>query len=151
MTKVKLVSYKKFSSSWDFFIKIACVLIQVWTRSKYFHTELIIDNKRITSDTRYCVVIRNNIDYDEIKKYADVKTIMVEDKYIGDMLKYAYTQGDKEYDWKGIFLTQFLPLNKQDQNKWFCTEICASILEKSQLKFDLEPHQYNPGSFQKLF
>lgn len=153
MVKAKLITYRDFSDSWGFFTKIACKAIQIWTRSKYFHTELYIQGVRITSDTRYGVIFkRTGIKWDYVKKYADVKTIILSEDNAKKVLEFAKTQENKKYDWRGIWFSQFLPLNKQDKNKWFCNEIVGESLRRGNVKeITKKSNQYNPGSFQKLF
>jgi hypothetical protein len=40
----------------------------------------------------------------------------------------------KKYDWLGIFLHEFLPLNVDDNDKWWCSEICAFLLKQRDYK-----------------
>ena len=148
-----LISYKDFSDSWKWTTKIACRCIQLWTRSKYFHTELHLDGYRITSHTSKGVTVikrRYNIEY--LEQYADIKEIQIPKENVEFIISFANTQKGKSYDWKGIWLSQFLPLGKHNTNKWFCTEIVAEILKFSGLNNITEDsNRYNPGSFQELF
>lgn len=41
-----------------------------------------------------------------------------------------------KYDWRGIFLWFILPFKKQSNKKWWCSEICAMVLDKFVLPLD---------------
>lgn len=40
----------------------------------------------------------------------------------------------RKYDWKGIFLWMFLPLKKQDNDRWWCSEIVSFLLKESNYR-----------------
>ena len=150
--EVKIISYRKFPNAWELKTKIACTAVQIWTMSKYFHTEMYINGIRITSDTRYGVVIKHDTDWEYIKQYADIKTLEV-DYNEDELISFIEENLGKKYDWKGIFLSQVLPLDKHDKNKYFCNEICGDVLLQTSAKNLLhkKTNNYNPGSFQELF
>jgi uncharacterized protein YycO len=151
-TVAKLITYRDFSESWSWTTKVACKGIQVWTRSKYFHTEVWIDGYRITADTRLGVIIRTTTNWDHVKKYADIKEIEIQEDKIKEALDFAYSQEGKEYDWKGICFSQFIPADIHDKEKWFCNEISGEVLKKAGAKGIVkDTNEYNPGSFQELF
>ena len=53
---------------------------------------------------------------------------------------------DKKYDYLGIF-GFIIPKIKQDKNKWFCSEVCAFILDYNKLEhFDKPFSKYSPNS-----
>jgi len=148
-----LITYRDFSDSWKWATKIACRGIQLWSRSKYFHTELHLDGYRITSHTSKGVTVkkrRYNIEY--LEQYADIKEIQIPKERVKYIIDFAKSQEGKPYDWEGIWLSQFLPLNKHDKEKWFCNEIVGESLKHGGIKnIKKNTNQYNPGSFQELF
>jgi len=149
---VYLISYRNFSDSWKWATKMACRGIQIYTRSKYFHTELSINGYKITSHTSKGVIVSMGTNFEHIKKYADIKEIKILKERARYIIDFAKSQEGKPYDWKGIWLSQFLPLNKHDKNKWFCNEIVGESLKHGGIKnIKKNTNQYNPGSFQKLF
>lgn len=147
----KLITYNKCSDSWGTFDKIAAKCIQIWTGSEFFHSELIIDNKRITSHTNKGVTISNYSDINNIKENAVIQEIKIDKLKIQSALDFAYSQEGKKYDWKGIFFSQFLPLSSHNPNKWFCSEICAEVLVKVGVHFNKKPNEFNPKELHHLF
>ena len=132
----------------------ADTLIRLWTRSPYSHCELVIDDGDellwISSSPRDGKVRilqnpsmnPNNWDYITIPN-----TVFADNQLI---VKLVSPQLGKKYDWLGIFFTQFLPLNIQDPNKWFCSEIVTYLLKKSILStIKNKPAWYNPGRLYK--
>jgi uncharacterized protein YycO len=149
---VKLITYNRFSDSWPLSAKIAISGIRLWTYSKYYHSELYVDGLRITSHTGKGVTISKDTDWDRIKKYATIKEIEVKDEIVKEAIEWVYTQENKPYDWKGIFLSQFLPLSVDDQEKWFCSEICSELLKKLGIENLKEvSKEYNPKELRLEF
>ena len=149
---VKLITYNKIPKNSTIFEKIIIKCIQLWTRSKYYHSELYIDSLRITSQTDSGVSISADTNWNRIKEQATIKEIEIEDELVEDTIKWAYTQENKPYDWKGIFLSQFLPLSVDDQEKWFCSEICSELLKKLGVKNLREiSKEYNPKELNSEF
>ena len=111
-----------------------------------------MDGLRITSDTKLGVIIRNNTNWEHVNKYADVKDIPIRDSKVKEALDFARSQEGKDYDWKGIFLSQFIPADIHDKEKWFCNEICGEVLKKAGvINIIRDTNEYNPGSFQEIF
>lgn len=50
----------------------------------------------------------------------------------------------KDYDYKGILLSQVLAISRQDPSRWFCSELCAYALGLPM------PHTYSPGQLYRL-
>jgi len=110
--------------------------IRWWTKSPYSHVELVIgDNKWISVSprignltSRYMLPNKEHWDYLPIE-VDEGRLDMLLDKYLGC-----------KYDWLGIALTQFIPMNVQDPKKLFCSEWCAMVLGLDK------PSKYSPGS-----
>lgn len=109
-------------------------LISMWTWSKYSHVELIVNGEWYSSSQRDLkvrkrVINRSSDHWDFIEVYVDSDTVNK---------LYQRTKG-ASYDWEGIFLSQFFPLNKQDNKKWFCSEWVAEALGL------VNSNDYSPG------
>jgi len=112
--------------------------IRWWTKSEYSHVELVINNVWYSTSPRTQKVearliapkknhwdfIKVDVDFEAIKKL------------------YNRTQNAK-YDWTGIFLSQFLPLNIHDRKRWFCSEWCAEALKLE------DSNKYSPEDLYK--
>jgi hypothetical protein len=150
--KATLITLHKFSDGWKWYTKAMIMGIKIWTRSKYYHTEVIIDGKRITSHTEKGVTIKDSTNMEYFSQFADFKEIEIDENKIDEALKFAYSQENKPYDWKGIFFSQFIPADKHDKEKWFCNEISGEVLKIAGAKgIEKDTNEYNPGSFQALF
>ena len=100
--------------------------IRFWTRSIYSHVELAIvhadgsppiivsssgrdggvrfktySTEKLNSDKWALVDVTGQVNFDELSKFTA-------------------THHGKAYDFKGIFLSQFLPLKRHNKNKYFC-------------------------------
>jgi len=49
----------------------------------------------------------------------------VEDEDYKRLVAYAYTQIGKKYDWRGVALGFISPVDFEDTDKWYCSEICC--------------------------
>ena len=118
-------------------------LIRLWTRSKYSHTELVIDDLWYSSSPRDGEV---RIKYITPKPgHWDFIEIDVTKEQKENMLNFFNSQIGKKYDFKGIFLSQVLPFNIQDPEKWFCSEIDSKALIISYVLKTSKPAQwYSP-------
>lgn len=152
MATAQLISLYGFSESWTFWEKLKAYAITWRTGSKFFHTELIIGRKRITSHTKNGVTIEDTLNLEYFKEFAEIKDIEIEEDRIAEAIAFAYKQENKGYDWKGILLSQTIPVDIHDKEKWFCNEICGEVLKIAGAKGIVEDtNEYNPGSFQELF
>lgn len=103
-------------------------LISIWTGSIFSHCELIFSDGEAFSaspmfkGTRFICSKKFN------KKhwiFLDLDISMDQEneiRYKSTQLLYT------KYDWVGIFLSQVLPFKIQDEQKWWCSEICAYLL-----------------------
>ena len=130
-------------------------LINLWTGLYgYSHSEIVFDMipeekgkylccssspidgevrfERINIYSKHWYVVDIPIKYeDEVKAYKEMK------KLVG-----------AKYDWKGIFLTFiFKWIDKQDDKKWWCSEICSYVLNKYYISIPIRIH---PNKLAKL-
>ena len=147
-----IISYYKTGKSWKWYTKLMIKAVQLWTRSKYFHTEIIIGDRRITSHTEHGVIVTKNLNNEYSHAHADIKKTLVDTDKINYAIKFAERQVGKGYDWKGIFFSQVIPMDIDNKDKWFCNEISGQVLKMAgAVGIEKDPNEYNPGSFQKLF
>lgn len=97
-------------------------LIRFWTRSKYSHSEIIIDGVWYSSSARdggarskIFTPNPQNWDY-EIIEIDLTWSMYVFQKHKG-----------KGYDWLGIALSQIIPINHHHKHKVFCSELNANM------------------------
>lgn len=102
-------------------------LIRWFTWATYTHCEIIFScNRSFSSSERDWWVRFKEINY--IEDHWDIIDLNIW-KYTEDiMFSQAYHEVWKWYDWTWILFTHIIKLNKQDKNKWFCSEICWHLL-----------------------
>lgn len=102
--------------------------VQWWTNSKYYHVELIANEKWISAH------LENGIQMNELRTLSsDWDYIEVSDKRLANKnMRWIESQIGVEYDWLGI-LGLVVFKNKlgilHSTNKWFCSEIVTKILQ----------------------
>ena len=107
--------------------------IAFYTRSKYSHVELVIGEYWYSTSPRDLQVRKKSIvPTDGRWDFIDVEVDL--DYVVGF---YDRTKGAK-YDWLGIALSQFIPINVHYKSRWFCSEWCAEAMRLD------EPHRYSP-------
>lgn len=129
--------------------------IDIWTGLHgYSHCEIVFDHiESSDDDTWLCCSSSprdgelrfNRIDiYSRHWHVVDIPEIntVEQEQTVYDQLKKM--EGAK-YDWKGIFLFFiFRFVKKQDDKKWWCSEICAYVLNqyvKSDLCYRISPNK----------
>lgn len=146
---MKVAFYKGYGSTW--WKRVISWLVKVWTGGPYSHVELVDtnDSKAPRNWTWYSA---SSFDEGEVRiKSVDCKchhwdvweVVGADEQAAFDFIK---SQVGKKYDWLGIFLTQVLPLDKHDHNKWFCSEIChAALVEAGVCPERGQSHKFNPN------
>ena len=127
-------------------------LIRWWTKSKYYHVELIIGNRWISSiDTigfrvKNLNKLRDNYDYHDMELVVSKQTI---DK----LWDWIDSQTGKKYDWYGLVMSQIFKLGLDNKDKTICSEavtIMLQILEVEEV-MTLKPITVSPGDLAKIF
>lgn len=130
--------------------KIFDRLIKLWTWSSYSHCEYVFsDNITIGTDLNFPLNVKNKgiLQYTSKWEIIEVRMTPEQEKIVRDFVN---LQVGKGYDWKGIWLSQFLPLKKENPDKWFCSELCAAGLQKAGLLDCINPCRISPGKLYKL-
>ena len=129
--------------------KIIASVIKWKIKSKYFHVEMIIKDKWIsTNPTANSVYINKKMPLNDKYDYFDIK---IHGARVNKMLKFAESQVGKQYDWKGIFLSQASDFNIDNKDKWFCSEFVAEMLKIGKYINDDKPsNQYSPEDIYQI-
>ena len=130
--KAKLAFYKGKGNWVD-------LLIRVFTNSKYSHVEIVINKDWYSSSPRDGGVrVKQIINDGNSSDFVEVE-IDKERLY----QKYREYKG-RGYDFKGILLSNVLPIGWHSKNKMTCSEFCADVLGYS------EPEMYSPERLYKI-
>jgi len=121
-------------------------LVRWFTWSKWNHVDINIDGTYYAAQEGKGV-FRND---GKVENVLDMDTIQILDtarnkQHLETFLKY---QLDKEYDWHGI-LGFILRKGIDNKDKWFCSELIATALNKIGYQFP-EPFKVSPGSLFKM-
>lgn len=130
---------------------ISDLLISMWTKSKFSHVEVIIDNLWISS-TLNGVHIKPLKPLKDEYVYHNLKVSVTEEQYLKNM-SWIYSQDKKHYDKTGIILAQLFPFRIDKRDQWFCSEIACKILQIFLVRevIDLYPFLTSPGTLSKLY
>lgn len=95
-----------------------------WTKSKYSHVELVFDGYWYSTSPRDLKVRKKMMAPKQ--GHWEIVNVEIDQDYLQQF--FFITQGRK-YDWLGIFLSQFMPLNIHDDRRYFCSEWVATVLQ----------------------
>ena len=143
---MKIAFYKGWSADWK--DKLICI----WTFSRFSHCEIVgTDGLCYSSSPRDGGVRKKEIDLDS--GHWEVFDIVVEHKrfeyYKNQAVLNKFFESTKglQYDWKAIYFSMGINIGLQDKDKWFCSEWCATFLNK-RFGLGLET-QISPGRLYK--
>ncbi len=117
--------------------------IQLWSWSKHFHSELIIDDKWISSGPTHGGVFMHKLHRLNHDRW-DYFDIEIDEDKIEETLEWIKSQIGSGYDWAGVFLLG-INSNTHNVNKWFCSEVCAEMLKRLGVSLKLDSNQYTPA------
>lgn len=129
-------------------------VISFWTRSVYYHVELILDKYWISSNAD-----EKGVTIKELKplkynwEYKDLGTITLTEEQYHKIISFIESQRSKKYDWLGIIFSQTFPFKWHSRNKWFCSEIVTKILQLLLVEevINKDPTDMSPADIAKLF
>lgn len=125
-------------------------LITVWTRGKYCHTELVFsDGSFFSSDesdggTRFLKGPKKGIEYDYliVPVHSEIEALIKE---------FCEREDGCKYDKKGIvFSFLLIPLGYQNEEAWFCSEICVAALQLAGYCTGYTPARVHPNKLYKI-
>jgi len=137
------LAFKKSATNPSLFEKIQIKSIQYWTKSPYYHVEMIIKDFWVSSNPDVGGVKIHPLK--ELSKNYDYIDINVDGRKLKSILKFINKQKGKKYDWVGIIFSQVIKADIEEKDKWFCSEIVAKILKLFGLLLELDCNQYSPG------
>lgn len=141
---------KKMPKKYNTFQRLKVDAVKTWTKSKYFHTEFIIGNYWVSANTNG--IARYNLrPLTERYDYIFIDCNITEEQYC-KIIRFIDRQIGKQYDWLGIYLSQFIPIGSNSKNKWFCSEIVTKLLQLCLVEetFELQPHLVSPALIFKI-
>ena len=138
------------SESKNFTSNLGAWLVKAWTRSDYYHVELIINDIWISSSPSSGVHSRPLEPLKDTYVYIDVE---VDGRRLSRVNKFIKEQEGKNYDWAGIVWAQVFKITRgEHQSKWFCSEIDAEILKRfGKSEINKKSATYSPGDLYNLF
>jgi len=126
-------------------------LIRWWTGSPYTHCELLLAGGTLISavepiGVRIAYILDGEIDHD-VWEAVDFPVGGAQEAKI-----YTWAAGElgSGYDWRGIFLTQFLKFGIHSRTKWFCSEFCTAAIQQLGYVSRVKPHTIHVGKFYKI-
>jgi hypothetical protein len=123
-------------------------IINLWTGLYgYSHSEIVFDKFK-TKDGKYLCCSSSPIDRKVRFEYINIHTdhwyvVDIDVDYETEVRIYNEMKSleGAKYDWKGILFTFiFRWFKKQDDKKWWCSEICAYILNKYCMPMRIRIH-----------
>ncbi len=124
------------------------------TKSKYCHTELVINDTWVSSNAEEGVTIKEDFHYYENEwDFYDFPVIEVTERDYIIIMEFIRKQDDKKYDFLGIILSQLIPFSLHDRKKYFCSELNTRVLQLFLIEevIDLIPNNTSPGDLAKIF
>ena len=134
--------------------KLEVGVVQWWTKSKYFHVELILDGKWISAHLSDGVQVNDVRELNiEDWVYVDIGPVVVTTDQYEKVWKYIGEQVGTGYDWKGIFLSQGVKIGWQNEEQWFCSEIVAKVCQMLMVEefMDVVPNKVSPKMIADMY
>jgi hypothetical protein len=126
--------------TWNLFAQA----IRLWTWSKFNHCEVVFPpHGSLRADTSEGVLwCRPPVGLPGWETWE----LEVTEEQLAKARDFANAEIGCRYDWKGVFLAQFLPLRREDPDRWFCSEISAALLIAAGQSIAGPPCGYSPAS-----
>lgn len=104
--------------------------IRLWTGGPISHCEIEFSN-----GDRFAATPNGGCMFMPRLNLYDTENLNIRRIYLGsDIDDEAFIEcfrlGGCKYDWKGIFLSEFIPLNRQNANKFWCSELVVTVLNR---------------------
>jgi hypothetical protein len=127
-------------------------LIKFWTKSQYSHVEILVEGFSYDANTKLGLRKYAKESYD--LEQWDVVSIDVDisKENFGKIERFIKNQIGLKYDWRGIFLSQFVKMGIDSDTKWFCSEFVTKILQLFLIEetLDEKPNKVSPEKLSEL-
>jgi hypothetical protein len=127
-------------------------LIKFWTKSQYSHVEILIEGFSYDANTKLGLrkYARDSYDLEQWDVISLDVEISLEN--LGKIERFIKNQIGLKYDWRGIFLSQFVNIGLDSDNKWFCSEFVTKILQLFLIEetLDEKPNKISPEKLSEL-
>ena len=127
--------------------------IRLWTLGKFSHCEFVVGEGDDPREWYWSAATSYSPGVTTIRKMPNYKPSHwviydLPDGYdYSDAVEWTKQNLNKKYDWVGIFLSQFIKLNIDEKNKFFCSEFNAHQLQEAGILSEDEPAEsYSPNS-----
>lgn len=119
-----------------------------WTKSNYYHVEMTVGDKWVSSNSdEGGVTVKDLLPLNHKWAYVKLEPVYLSNKTWENIQEYIDQQKGKKYDWNGIVFSQILPFTLHSNKEWFCSEIVVKLLQLLGVKevYELQPHESSPG------
>jgi len=105
-------------------------IVRWWTKSKYSHAELILDDCEtwISISPKFLSKIKASKKFFANPAQWDFVPLNVDSEQYQTILDFYDETKGSGYDWIGMLLSQFLPFRIKTENRWYCSEWIAYAL-----------------------
>ena len=122
--------------------------IKIWTRSKYFHVEMIIKDVWVSTNPTAGAVYMNTLQ--PLNDNYDYFDVDVDGRRINKVMDFLNAQVGKKYDYWGLFFSTVFTMNVEDRNKWFCSELIAEALNVFGFKAPKNVNEMTPEDIYQM-
>lgn len=104
--------------------------IQLWTRSKYFHCNIIIDGYVYFMGVDGLDIYHISQENKECYEFVEIPEHYISKYFIDNTILFLeeVKYHKVKYDWSGILLSQVFPFKRHSRRRYFCSELCAVCL-----------------------
>jgi hypothetical protein len=119
--------------------------IRLWTLSRFNHVEVILPDGRSLNASTTNGVIWRTLQPSEAGDW-EIWSLPVTEHQLASISAFAAKELGCRYDWKGIFLSQFIRLHREDPERWFCSELSAAVIQQTGLLAGRRACGFSPGA-----
>lgn len=130
------------------FGKVVEKAIKWWTKSEYFHVEMIIKDKWVSSSPEAGAVYIH--DLEPLNKNYDYFDVEIDGRKLPHAWAFLELQKDKKYDYWGLFFSTVVKMNLEDKQKWFCSELVSEALSRLGIEIPKPSNQMTPEDVYQL-
>jgi len=123
-------------------------VIRIWTRGKYSHVELVFSDGMYFSSQEGEGVRFKAIPIDP--EHWDYLPLAILPAKEAEIRAECEDWVGAKYDWRGIAFSFLpIPIGWQHFDRWFCSEICAAMLQRAGYLIGYAPASLSPNGLHK--